>query len=66
MVAYGGWWEKSKKRVMRGGSAAGGDLVHVMGLWICSRGGGDTALRAYIGENGLDDVKVGHLGALWR
>lgn len=41
------------------------DLLHVMGgLWICSRGGGDTALGAYIGENGLDDVEVGHLCAL--
>lgn len=59
LIAYGGWREKSKN-----GSRVGSLLLEellVMGLWICSRGGGDTGLRAYVGKNGLDNVEVGYL-----
>jgi len=41
------------------------ESLHVrVGFWICSRGDDDAGLGAYVGEDWLDDVEVGHLCAL--
>jgi len=34
------------------------------GVWACS--GGGTGRRAYVGEDGLNHVKIGDLGALFK